>query len=247
MFRNVGALSKLLAVICSILLIAIPTNIVQAQSDAIGQVPTTGWQSSKLSQAVVNDANRATEILLLHSQNGSLTASDLENAATSLQILFDHFQEIGLNAAIQKQILSNQDAFLNLQMSENQIATFQSRLSTNGVTVDTSRIQSFMNPTAEDRQQFLSMVKSVGLYQTELEAVAQLRTRAQNLASSESSSSEQLSRLSPRTTAHLVLVITAACGACFILAGIGLATGCTVTAAACGAGIGVCTVCALGG
>jgi hypothetical protein len=46
---------------------------------------------------------------------------------------------------------------------------------------------------------------------------------------------------------HLIRAMTAACGACLILAGIGLASGCTVTVAACGASLGACLTCTLGG
>lgn len=246
MIRSAGVFTKLLAIICAFLLTGVPGSEMWAQANTFGQLPTTGWQTSKLSQAVVNDANQAAEILVLHSQTGKLTSSDLENAAASLQILFDHYQEIGLNAALQKQILNNQEAFLTFQMSDSQIATYQSRLASDGVNVSASRIQSAMNLNLDEKQQFLSVVEAAGLYRVELGVVAELRAQAQQLAASENSG-VQSSRLSSTTKAHLVLVISKSCEACFLLAAIGLATACTATAPACGPAIGVCTVCALGG
>ena len=195
----------------------------------------------------MNDADRATELVILHSQAGQRKASDLENAATALKIPFDHYQEIGLNATLQKQFLNHQNQFLNFHLSDNQVSAFQAKLATSGVNVDASAIRSHLNPDLQDREQFLSMVKTIGLYQTEMDAVAELHAKAETLATQQASmSTSRLSSLSPDMAAQLELV-TAACDSCFLLAAVGLATGCTLTAAACGAGIGTCTVCAFGG
>lgn len=245
MNRSVGLLTKLLAVICTVLIVVAPGSEMWAQADVFGQAPKSGWESSKLSHAVVNDANEAVEMLLLAQQSGHLTPAVLQNAATALQVLFDHFEEIGLNAALQKQILNNQQAFLDFHPSDAQVATYQAQLGSHGITASAERIRSVMDPSVEMRQEFVSTIKRIGLAQAELAVVAQLKEEAQSLSTS-GASSVQLSRMfSP--TAHLVLVMSASCAACFVLAGIGLASGCTLTAAACGAGIGVCTVCAFGG
>ena len=233
--------AKVLAIVCSTLLVVIPAS---AQSDGFGQVPSTGWETSKLSQAVLSDANQAVEGLLAAQQSGHLTANVVSNAATALQMMFDHFQEIGLNTAIQKQILSNQQGFLNFHPSDAQVSEYQSELGSRGINVSLSRVKSVMDPSFEGRQRFLAEVQKVGLHQAELEVVSQLREQAQELASS-ASVSDRLTRSTNK--AHLVRVISAPCEACFILAGIGLASGCSVTGAACGAALGACLICSLGG
>ncbi|MFZ0661788.1 MAG: hypothetical protein WAM66_03785 [Acidobacteriaceae bacterium] len=235
---------KLLALLCAALLVALPGNETWAQTNQIGQAPTTGWQTTKLSQAIVNDANRAVETLIVDNQKGRVTAADVVSAATALKMLSDHFQEIGLNAALQKEILDNQDALMDYQLNDSQMRTFQSRLALDGVNVDAARIQSVMNPTLNERQEFLSMVRTTGLYQTELEIVSELRGEAQQLSASEASGA-QSARLTH--SAHLVMVMTAVCKICYIAAFIGLATGCTATVEFCAAGVATCGTCAAGG
>lgn len=247
MTRRAGILTKSIAIICAALLIPLPGSVAWAQGSVFGHEPESGWQKAKLSQAIVNDADRAVENVITANQAGRLTASDLDIAATSLQILWDHFQEIGLNDALQKEILNNQEEFLQFHPDDAQVAAYSSHLFSHGVRVSSSRLQSVMDPDFEARQEFLSTVQRVGLYRAEMAAVAQLREQARQLNESVNSGRELPMRYAPQRAPHLIRVMTPVCGACFILAGIGLASGCTLTVAACGASLGTCLTCALGG
>ncbi len=240
-----GFLTKLVSVLCVMLVTIVPSTEACAQTAQFGQLPSSGWETSKLSPAVMDDAEKAFDDLLLAEQSGNVTAAVVDNAATSLQILCDHFQEIGLNAALQKEILNNQTAFLSYHPADSQISAYQSKLITRGVNASSSRIWSAMDPDLASRQQFLRTISDIGLYQAELNVVAQLRAEARQLASAAAPVSEKLTKGASHS-AHLVLA-TAACNACFLLAGIGLASGCSVTGFACGAAVGTCTVCAFGG
>jgi hypothetical protein len=242
MSRTSGFITKTLALLCSALLTTVPVNNAVAQSTLFDGPPATGWQSSKLSEAIVNDANRAVETLVIANQNGQLTASIVENAATSLQILWDHYQEIGLNSALEKELLNNQQTFMNIHPSDTQIGAYQSKLLLHGVHANVSQLRSIMDPSPETREQFLATVAKVGIYQAEMAIVAQLRAQAQELSSSGSTVLLSSRMNAPR--GHEVL-IASACAACFVLAGVGLATGCTITEIACAGAVGTCLSCAL--
>jgi hypothetical protein len=245
MFRDPGPLTRFLVLLCAFLLVVVPGREACAQADAFGQTPATGWQTSRLSQAVVNDANRAVETLIVARQTGQITAAMLQNAATSLRILYDHFQEIGLNAALQKQVLGDPDAFLNFHPNDSQVSAYLGKLAADGVTVPAAQVRIVMDPDTAMRQQFLSLIRSQGLYRAELQAVAQLQAQASELAAS-TSANRQSAHLA-RSSAHLMHVMSAVCWSCFILFGIGMITLCTVTAAACGGALATCLTCALGG
>lgn len=160
------------------LFVVFAANIAFAQTSAFGQLPATGWQKSMLSKAVLNDAKQANIQMFVASQSGTLTPSVVENAAESLKVLFDHFQEIGLNDAMQKELLSNQKAFFDFDPSDSQIGADKLKFASEGMHVSDAQVRSVMDPSFEQRQEFLSSVQRVGLYRTELMLVAQLRARA---------------------------------------------------------------------
>lgn len=245
MIRRAGIVSKGLSVICAALLVGVPVQRTSAQTDFTGRLPANSWQSSKLSQALLNDANLSVERLIVANQSGQLTASEVEDAATSLQILWDHFQEIGLNAALEKELLSNQDLFMDTHLNDAQVESYRSQLALQGVHVTADQIRSVIDLGPQERQNFLSMVQRVGLYRTEMALVVQLREKAQELRAG--TVAGPVASHGSRHAAHLVRVITPVCGSCFILSAIGLATLCGVTAPACGAALGTCLTCALGG
>ncbi len=238
--------SKLVTIVCAALLTLSPWSTASAQANVFGQTPSTGWQKAKLSQAIVNDANQAVENLVIANESGHITASDFDNAATSLQILWDHLQEIGFNQALQNEILANQDAFLDFHPTDSQVDAYHAKLASDGVNVSALRVRSAMDPDFDTRQEFLSEVKKVGLYQAELEVVAQLRQQAKESAS-EALTGANLTRSNHKGNMGHMVKVTAVCWAGFILAGIGLASGCTVTAVACGASLAPLLTCALGG
>lgn len=237
---NLGGHSKLLAVICCMLFVLFTANIAFAQTSVFGHLPENGWQKSKLSQAVLNDAEQANIQMLAARQSGTLTSDVAENAAESLKVVFDHFQEIGLNEAMQNKLLSNQKTFFDYHPNSSQIDAVESKLAAMGLHVSDSQVRSVMDPSLEERQKFLSTVQSVGLYQTELMLVAQLRARAEQL-SVETNVGEQLGHLSTGS-ARLVEVITPVCGSCFIIWGLTI-----FLPALAPAGFGSCLTCALGG
>ncbi len=239
MFENKGISQKLVTIVCASLITMFPMNRAQAQTGGVCQSPS-GWQSSKLSQAVVKDARQAMLNVLIANQSGRLTASVLENAATSLQVYYDHFEEIGLNAAVQKQILANKEAFLDFHRTDVQVQEQQSKLASQGINVSISELRSAMDPGFEQRQAFLSMVESIGLYQTELQFVARIRAEAGQLAPSE----DQLSarRMFSRKW-HPIRA--GACALCYVSAAVGLATGCIVEPV-CWMAVGSCFACATG-
>jgi len=193
-----------------------------------------------LSNAVVNDAKQANIQMFVASQSGTLTPSVVENAAESLKVLFDHFQEIGLNDAMQKELLSNQQAFFDFHPTDSQIVADELEFASEGMHVSDAQVRSVMDPSLEQGQQFLSTVQQVGLYRTELMLVAKLRARAERL-SAETRISEQSAGLFTGN-ARLVEVITPVCGTCFITSGLTI-----FLPALAPAGVASCLTCALGG
>ncbi|MGC8550217.1 MAG: hypothetical protein ACP5M4_11010 [Acidobacteriaceae bacterium] len=195
-------------------------NVAFAQANVFGQLPATGWQKSMLSKAVLNDARQASIQAFVASQSGTLTPDVVENAAESLKVLFDHFQEIGLNAAMQKELLSNQKAFIDFQPSDSQIAAEELEFASEGMHVSDAQVRSVMDPSLEQRQQFLFTVQQVGLYRTELMLVAQLRARAEKL-SAETRIGERSAGLF-MGNARLVEATTVVCESCFIGSGLSI-------------------------
>lgn len=245
MTRNNASLMKAGALLCSALLcsglIPIAPTTLHAQTSELG-LPASGWNRSLLSRAVQDDAQQAMDSLILAQQQGRLTASTVQNAATSLKILFDNMQETGLNAAVEKQLLANPDRLLNFQWSANQFAAVQSRMAHRGVNVSIGRIQSTLDLNAAERQQFLSEVRKVGLYQTELEAVGQLNSMARQFEENGGRPSTASMRRT-RNAAHLQRVMDA-CWKCAALASIGIAIGACAIEAICVGAIYSCLDCA---
>lgn len=228
-------------------LVAGSGTLLFAQSDPdFSHPPSSGWDSFKLSQAVLTNVNKGVRNYALKKQADHLTASDVEIAAASMKTAIDHLQEIGYNAALEKRIFDNEETFLNYHPSDNDVQSFQKALATQGLQVDGSRVRSSMDPDYEARQQFLSTVKRQGLYKTELAAVEDFRTQElQSVAQLLSSPSRSFAR-NPSNARFVLAKLSSSCKACGVSAAIGLGSGCTITGFACEAAVLACGLCACG-
>jgi hypothetical protein len=240
---------KVISLVISAALVAAPETVVFAQSDAdFSHSPTSGWDSSKLSQAVLTNVNQSVRNYAQKKQSGQLMASDVEIAAASMKTTMDHLQEIGYNAALGKKILDNEEAFLNYHPNDDDVQLFQKALAAQGIQVDISRVRSTMDPGYEARQQFLSMVKKQGLYKTELEFVSQFRTQElQYVSQSLTNTGSHIAHHQMMTGRFVQTKLSYQAAACFVAAGVGLASGCTITVEFCVAGVILCGACAVSG
>lgn len=129
--------------------------------------------------------------------------------------------------------------------AEEYIQSFQKGLATQGIQIDSARVRSFLDPDYSTRQQFLAMVKRQGLYKTELEFVEQFRAHELQFVSQSSRGAGGPFAHNPQTAARIVPAHSDdAYWACVIAAGVGVASGCTVTLFACEAAVLACGVCA---
>lgn len=210
--------------------------------------PTSGWDSSRFSLAVQSNVNAALHNFQLKKQAGQLTTSDVDAVAVSMRTEFDHLQEIGFNAALEKKLLGNEEAFLDFHPSDSDLHSVQERLASDGIQSCLSGLRSSLDIDNESRLLFLALVKKQGLYKTELQLVEQLRSdQLQFVFQSNAGGGLQLTHGSRGMGGRVVRVISTACQTCFVAAGVGIASGCTVTAPACGAALVACGVCALFG
>jgi hypothetical protein len=162
---------KVISVVISAALVAGPETVVFAQSDVdFSHSPNSGWDSSRLSKAVVTNAQLAVQNYAKKKQLGQVTVADVQTAAFAMKTLFDHYQEIGLNDAIQNRILNNKDAFLNYVPSDSDLQTTQNQFTAIGMSISNDTLRSKFN---EGREQFLTMVQQNGIYNTELWYVQQ--------------------------------------------------------------------------
>jgi hypothetical protein len=192
----------------------------------------------------MDNLNQAIRNFGLKKQAQQLTASDVDVAAAPMKTAYDHFQEIGYTAAVEKKILANEDAYLNYHPSQAYIQSFEKQLAAQGFHVNAARVRSFLDPDQNDRQRFLAMVKSQGLYKTEIQMVEQFRTEQMQFVSQSSVGADgQLAR-NHQTNGHVVRVMSDWYWACLIAAGVGIATGCTITVWACTAAVLACGECA---
>jgi hypothetical protein len=218
-----------------------------AQPDTdFSRPPSGGWDSSKLSQAVLTNVNKGVRNYALKKQADQLTASDVEIAAASIKTAIDHLQEIGYNAALEKRILDNEEAFLNYHLSDNDVSSFQKTLAAQGLQVDVSRVRSSMDPDYEARQQFLSTVKKQGLYKTELAVVEEFRTQELQFVSQSLVDPGRSIAIHQPRNGRFVLAMSRTCRTCLFTAAVGLASGCGITGFACEAAVVACGMCAMG-
>lgn len=142
-----------------------------AQSNMIfTQKPADGWNKLRLSNAVVTNAQSAVQVYAKKKQMGQVTVADVQRAAFAMKTLFDHYQEIGLNDAIQNRIINNQNEFLNFEPSDIDMQTAQNQFTSIGMSISNDTLRSKFG---EGREQFLAMVQQKGLYNTELWYVQQ--------------------------------------------------------------------------
>jgi hypothetical protein len=160
---------------------------------------------------------------------------------------FDHLQEIGFNAALEKKLLNNEEAFLDFHPSDSDLNSVQERLASGGIQTNLSGLRSTLDVDNESRLKFLALVKRQGLYKVELQLVEQFRSDQLELISqSNTGAGLQLTRGRPRN-GRVVRVISTPCQTCFVAAAIGIASLCSLTAPACGAALVACGVCAVFG
>ncbi len=208
--------------------------------------PTSGWDSSKTSPAVLDNANQAVRNYAAKKRSGHLTAADVEVAAAAMKTTFDHLQEIGLNDATEKKLLANQDAFANYHPGDKQIQTIQKNLASQGVQFSVSKVRTILDTQYADRQQFLTLVKNQGLYKTELQLVAQFRTNELQFVSESTGVGVSLASHHPKIgNPRVVRTMWYEFASCIIAAAVGLSTGCTITIFACEAAVLLCGACAL--
>ncbi|MGC9223002.1 MAG: hypothetical protein ACP5E2_03705 [Terracidiphilus sp.] len=102
------------SVVVSTILVTAPqlTTYAQSQSTDFTQVPTSGSDGNKISQAVMADVNQVVQSYALKKQSSRLSASDVDMAAAVMKIAFDHLQEVGYTGLLEKKILSNEQAYL---------------------------------------------------------------------------------------------------------------------------------------
>lgn len=176
---------------------------------------------------------------------GTLTAADVEVAAASMKTAMDHLQEIGFNSAVEEKLLANKDAFLAYHPSDDDIQSLQQRLSSQGIPTDVSRVRSLVDLDYESRVQFLSLVEKQGLYKTELQLVEQFETEQLQYVSEKSPAVGLPMAQVKSQSGHLVRVVSYNSALSLGAAGVGLASGCTVTIFACEAAVVLCGACAI--
>lgn len=235
-----------LSLVISVALVAGPETVVFAQSDTDFSNPPSGWDSSKLSQAVQINVHESVRNYMQKKQMGLITASDVEVAAAAMKTAMDHLQEIGYNASLEKRILENEEAFLNYHPSDSDVQFYQKTLAVQGIQADISRVRSSIDPGDEARHQFLSMVKKQGLYKTELAFVEEFRTQELQYVSQTLTVPGSIAHHQPRNVRLMQTAMSSTCKICFVAAAIGLASGCTITMPACDATLIACAACAAG-
>lgn len=162
---------KFLSLVISVALVTGTETVAFAQSSInFSQKPADGWDNARLSNAVITNAQLAGQNYAKKKKLGKVTVADVQTAAFAMKTLFDHYQEIGLNDAIEKLILNNQDAFLNYVPSNSDLQTVQDQLRASGISISNDSLRSKFS---EGREQFLAMVQEKGFYNTELWYVQQ--------------------------------------------------------------------------
>lgn len=244
----VNLFTKACSIVLSVVIVLAPGAAVAQQSDSDFTRAPTGWDSSKLSHSVLADADSAIIQYGRMKQAGQqLTSGDVEVVATSMRIYFDHLQETGFNKALEAKILANQEAFLDYHLSDSDLSTFQKTMATKGFKADATRLRNTLDPDYASRAQFLKMVRTQGLYQTELQMVQQFRTQELQYVSETAprGSGGKLVSSHHEMRARVVPVISWGFALCLVSAGVGLASGCTLTMPACDAAVIFCGACAL--
>lgn len=240
---------KLCSLVVSTALVIGPEAVACAQTSTdadFSHAPTTGWDSSKMSPAVMDNLNKVVTSYAQKKHAGKTTASDVEVAAAAMKTAFDHLQEIGFNKALETKLLANQEAFVDYHPSDADLQSWQKQFVAQGLSFDTARIRNTLDMDYESRLAFLSLVKTQGLYKTELQLVRDFRTQELQFVSTSSSGlGTSLANRQPQG-GHEVRVMSYALAVCLVAAGIGIGTGCAI-APACVTAMIACGACVLSG
>jgi len=129
-----------------------------------------------LSRAVVTRAFAHLANLADKLQNGTARATDAAAALTATNILFDHFDEVGLANSIQATILANRDAIVNYQPTADDVLAVQSRYKSLGVNLTINEINARFTLSHDKRATAIDLIATQGLTGLRTRAVAQLQS-----------------------------------------------------------------------
>jgi hypothetical protein len=122
------------------------------------------WDQSRLSNAVLDhvadDLSRVRGSIL---SRGSKTASDVRTVASNASLLFNHFQEVGLNPVLEQYMRECPQAVLNFVPQQEQLRSMQDFLAAHSVSVSLDQLRGGFSLPLERKSRGLSEIQRVGI------------------------------------------------------------------------------------
>lgn len=152
-----------------------PAQSILGQSLIAGPKPTPSPVSSNLiSNAVTVAATSNLTNTMNKLQARTLQSADLAGALVSVKTLFDHMQETGVTDQITKAIIANQTSIVNTGFTQAQIDTQYATISKAGMHITSSAHRNSLITNSAQRQQIITMMKTVGMAGANKEFLAKL-------------------------------------------------------------------------
>ena len=220
-----------------------------ADGQAVGGFKTTPYQSIesyKGSKAVAENFAVSMQRFAAKKSQGKLTTIDVELAAAAMKTTFDNLEEIGYNSELEKNLLEGESVFLNYHPSDDDLNSLQNDMSTRGMKTSLERLRAVLDLPYDQKIQFLASIKKEGLYNTELDLVQNFRTQElSNVDSPAVNTATWRGKKGNVTLKRVGKPLSYQAAVCLMAAGVGLASGCTLTFSACITAVIACGACAL--
>lgn len=137
-----------------------------------------GWKE-RLSSAVVEDAISAMVVVI--NQGRSIDYGDAEVAVYAVKMMQDHFDEIGLSAAIDHEVRHSRKKLLNLAPSDDVVQEMTRQVTRRGLVISPDQVRDMLSIPQERKVQALDKLRAEGFAAVGAEAIERAHQFAEHL------------------------------------------------------------------
>lgn len=162
------------------------------------------WNTNRLSSAVLTAAMSDSVRLINKIKAKDVKAQDARSAAVSLRIMFNHFDEIGLNKSNEKRMRERREALIDSKPSDELVNSLSTRLEEVGLLMTPDEIRDrFTKPSSSDRAASIDLINEKGLRSVQEKYLEMLDRFADRLSRDESKSSAQTKLLTVKSHSNI--------------------------------------------
>lgn len=170
-----------------------PTKLLQFTS------PVPGWDKSRLSKGLLEAALSELARIYNKSQVIALQAADLRVLATTSKFLFAHFDEIGLTASVQEEVLRYPNQIMAFEPTQEMVNQVRGVLEQHGTIISHESTKKLLSLKIESKQRGLRRISEAGLANVQRDCIRWLHRLTFASADAEASKNIRMIAL-PQTT-----------------------------------------------